>query len=106
MIHLPYNMAGSLLTYPANVRVETTSMWSMHFLVQREAFLQSDITKYEILQLPYSQKSALRCESSQNCSQLHLTNSRGLQPIARMVQGWMCPLTESGVADLRKLTLM
>ena len=51
-------------------------------------------------------KSALRCVLNQTCSQLHPTNSIGLQPIPRMVQDWMCQLTESGVADIRKLTLM
>ena len=103
---LPYGMTGSLLTYPANVPVETTSVWNMHYPVQRGDFLPSDMTKYGILQPPYSQKSALRCVLNQTCSQLHLTNSIGLQPIPRMVQGWMCQLTESGVADIRKLTLM
>ena len=91
--------------YPANVPVGTTSVWNMHYPVQGEDSLPSDITKYEILLPLYSQKSALRCVLNQICSQLHPTYSLGLQPTARMVQGWTCQPTASGVADSRKLTL-
>ena len=44
--------------------------------------------------------------SNHNCSQLHVTNSMGLQPISRMAKGWMCQLMEFGVANIREPILM
>ena len=99
-------MVGSLLVYPPNVAVETTSVWNTLYPVQREDFQPLDTMRYEISLPPCSVKFAKKCALNPNCSQLHLTNSTGPQLIDRMVQSWMCQLTEFGEAGFKKLTMM
>ena len=62
--------------------------------------------KFETSLPCYSQKYAVRCVLSLIYSLWYLTNSMGLQPTARTVQGWMYLPMGSGVIGFRRPTLM